>query len=525
MNWYGYQDEEKRRQREREKQAREEKMFYTNKENNGIMKPAQSKAQPKYEKLQVKYGSIKEANAAIERFERQIDDLHHEQYMQLVEGSQAGADAMKPVIEMATWQRDAAQQQRDAALGMGPGGWASQGKSVLPAAGAIPDAHKYVNTGAVAPKDQTKGYQQGMNHAFGNVGAGVAAEQERRTEAANRGMLHAHGNIGAGIQAEQQRKAQAAEAANRGRNHIYSNVGEGVTLAQERKEEAANRGRNHLYTNMGEGVTRAQERKERWQNHGYALGMSTAEYDRGEETLQNTDDLSSETVAHESNIQAGLGFGGGGTGGAWGGDENAIPPKRERKTKQGSGTGGAWGDVFVEESLENIDSSSMEDLVSLVPNGKEILNKVVRSTNTNPIVNPDSSQLKDLSPELNGVIVQCCSEYAPKHWSEFPFGGIARNIHDAIAWGDGVFGEWDFVGDTWWGDNENTGHDSLIPDEIQGYASDAQKDYFVVNGIRMNREQFGNYVKGATAQKAFPGVSAAKIVSMLGFTHSIVVNA
>ena len=43
-------------------------------------------------------------------------------------------------------------------------------------------------------------YIDGLLHAYGNMGDGVKAAQERKDEAdAYQGMLHAHGNIGDGV--------------------------------------------------------------------------------------------------------------------------------------------------------------------------------------------------------------------------------------------------------------------------------------------------------------------------------------
>ena len=65
-------------------------------------------------------------------------------------------------------------------------------------------------------------YTDGMLHAYGNIGDGVKAEQERKDEAdAYQGMLHAYGNIGDGVKAEQERKDEAA--AYQGMLHAYGN--------------------------------------------------------------------------------------------------------------------------------------------------------------------------------------------------------------------------------------------------------------------------------------------------------------
>ena len=92
-----------------------------------------------------------------------------------------------------------------------------------------------------------------------------------------------------------------------------------------------------------------------------------------------------------------------------------------------------------------------------------------------------------------------------------------------MIWKEGVFNHWNFV-DTLWEDRPDDGYDSYIPDEIQPLATDAQNDYFIVNGYRMNREQYGNYVKGATAQYAFPELPAADIVNILGVGMTVYYN-
>ena len=160
----------------------------------------------------------------------------------------------------------------------------------------------------------------------------------------------------------------------------------------------------------------------------------------------------------------------------------------------------------------------------LFTDGDEILKEVMKNATADSNVNPDVTKLEDFSEELNEVIQKCCAEYVPLEKYSVPDEAAFALVKNALVWKEGVFNHWNFVGDTLWKDDKEIGYDSYIPDEIQDKELDAQKDFFIVNGIRMNREQYGNYVKGATAQYAFPFLPASEIVNIMGVGMSIVDN-
>ena len=138
----------------------------------------------------------------------------------------------------------------------------------------------------------------------------------------------------------------------------------------------------------------------------------------------------------------------------------------------------------------------------------------------------DTAQYPDYSEELNGVIKKCCDEYLPTWTYWLPVAGLASEGANASIWINGVFNNWDFVADMWWKDEntEERKYDSYIPDDIQGKVPTSNQDYFIVNGHKMNREQYGNYVKGATAQYAFPGLTTSTLVNILGLGKSVYDN-
>ena len=136
----------------------------------------------------------------------------------------------------------------------------------------------------------------------------------------------------------------------------------------------------------------------------------------------------------------------------------------------------------------------------------------------------NSENLEDFSEELNGAIMKCCDEYLPVWLNELPATGVVVKGINAVKWADGVHSEWDFVADMWWEDRSDDNYDSYIPDSIQEKVPTRRDDYFVVNGHKMNREQFNNYVKGATAQFAFPGSLTSTVVNILGIGKSVFDN-
>jgi len=176
------------------------------------------------------------------------------------------------------------------------------------------------------------------------------------------------------------------------------------------------------------------------------------------------------------------------------------------------------------DEVSNNDKKFIDYINELCTNGGGILKDIMINAVADSDINPDVTDMEDFSEELNGVIRKCCEEYVPLSEYNDPNTTLQALMKNALIWKEGVFNHWNFVGDTLWSDQENTGYDSYIPDEIQGKAKDAQEDFFIVNGIRMNREQYGNYVKGATAQYAYPFLPAADIVNMLGLGMSVVDN-
>jgi hypothetical protein len=175
------------------------------------------------------------------------------------------------------------------------------------------------------------------------------------------------------------------------------------------------------------------------------------------------------------------------------------------------------------QSVTN-DKKLIDYINELYTDGGQILKGVMMNAIDDSNVNPDVTDMDDFSEELNGVIRKCCEEYVPLNEYYDPKKTLQALMKNALIWKEGVFNHWNFVGDTLWNDQEKIGYDSYIPDDIQGKAKDAQEDFFIVNGIRMNREQYGNYVKGATAQYAFPFLPAADIVNILGVGMSVVDN-
>jgi hypothetical protein len=121
-------------------------------------------------------------------------------------------------------------------------------------------------------------------------------------------------------------------------------------------------------------------------------------------------------------------------------------------------------------------------------------------------------QYPDYSEQMNDVIKKCILEFNPNN-------SLFQNF---AVWKQGVFNQWDFVGDTWWFDKPDQEYKSYIPKDIQGSVKSKNDDYFVVNGHVMNREQFGNYVKGATA--AACGIPSSLLVDIAGIGQSIIDN-
>jgi len=121
----------------------------------------------------------------------------------------------------------------------------------------------------------------------------------------------------------------------------------------------------------------------------------------------------------------------------------------------------------------------------------------------------------DYSDELNGVIMKCCNEFWPTLMYYIPSTGEAVKAINTGIWINGVFGNWNYVADKAWRENKDT----YIPESLCGL--DKHDDYFKINGHTMNRESFGNYVKGATAQYAFPSLSTSTTVNVLSTVWSI----
>ena len=117
--------------------------------------------------------------------------------------------------------------------------------------------------------------------------------------------------------------------------------------------------------------------------------------------------------------------------------------------------------------------------------------------------------------------MQCCDEYIPTWTYGAPVIGNILKATNAGIWVNGVFNQWDFVGNMWWNDRPLDGYDSYIPDALQAKIPHRNQDYFIVNDIVMNREQYGNYVKGATAQYAFNYFYTSTAVNALGVADAI----
>jgi hypothetical protein len=164
---------------------------------------------------------------------------------------------------------------------------------------------------------------------------------------------------------------------------------------------------------------------------------------------------------------------------------------------------------------------NLQEMNRYLPGMAEQVSEMV-SQETLPETNfvaPETVQ-PDYSEELNEVILKCCDEFYVGPLADT---GLVQG-YNAYTWADGIHTEWDFVGNKWWRDNPDTGYDSYIPDDLQGKIPSKNDDYFILNGHRMNREQFNNYVKGATAQYAFPNFLTSTVVNILGVGKSIFDN-
>ena len=170
--------------------------------------------------------------------------MNKQQYNYMLQNDISGMDALDEPIKRAEQDIDDLKMEMYGVMGAFVGSqWGSQQKN---------------NAHATLPDASSDSYLRGMQHAYGNMGDGLAAEQVRKQAGKQKGMLHAYGNVGDGIVAEQARKEAAAQ---KGMLHAYGNVGEGLVAEQVRKDKnAAYEGMLHAYGNIGDGIVAEQVR-------------------------------------------------------------------------------------------------------------------------------------------------------------------------------------------------------------------------------------------------------------------------
>ena len=207
--------------------------FYTTQADNGIIQP--------------RFNSIAAFEHAIEKQQEALKAMNKQQYNYMLQNDISGMDALDEPIKRAEKDIDDLKMEMYGVMGAFAGSqWGSQQKN---------------NTQATLPDASSDSYLRGMQHAYGNMGEGLQAEQVRKQAGKQKGMLHAYGNVGEGIVAEQARKEAAAQ---KGMQHAYGNVGDGLVAEQVRKDKnAAYEGMLHAYGNIGDGLAAEEARKDK----------------------------------------------------------------------------------------------------------------------------------------------------------------------------------------------------------------------------------------------------------------------
>ena len=122
--------------------------------------------------------SIDVNNKEIDNKEKALAALNKRQFELMLNNDAAGMDALDKDIAEAEKRRDMLKTQLGQVMGADIRG----------------------QRGNQLTQTDSGSYIDGMLHAYGNIGDGVKAEQERKNEAAAyQGMLPAHGNIGDGV--------------------------------------------------------------------------------------------------------------------------------------------------------------------------------------------------------------------------------------------------------------------------------------------------------------------------------------
>jgi len=121
-----------------------------------------------------------------------LEDLHHQQYLHMTAGRKKEFDHMNGPINHARTEKNALEAEKREVMGLG--------------------SNVGLRRDDTLPTLSKPSYEKGMLHAYGNIGAGIMAAQQRKAESAHNGMLHAYGNIGDGLRMEQERKQREEHA-------------------------------------------------------------------------------------------------------------------------------------------------------------------------------------------------------------------------------------------------------------------------------------------------------------------------
>ncbi len=143
--------------------------FYTTQADNGIMQP--------------RFNSIAAFEHAIEKQQKALKAMNKQQYNYMLQNDISGMDALDEPIKRAEKDIDDLKMEMYGVMGAFVGSqWGSQQKN---------------NAQATLPDASSDSYLRGMQHAYGNMGEGLQAEQVRTP---NRGNMSPAGNTGKPVQ-------------------------------------------------------------------------------------------------------------------------------------------------------------------------------------------------------------------------------------------------------------------------------------------------------------------------------------